>query len=85
MPSGAMTLADVAARTDTLAIACSRCDRAGQYPLAALTERYRPWFTVPGLLRTLSSDCPRRQSLSTYDLCGVHCPGLAALFGVAPC
>jgi hypothetical protein len=52
-PSGAMTLADVAAKTDTLTIACSRCDRAGQYPLAALTERYRPWFTVPGLLRTL--------------------------------
>jgi hypothetical protein len=36
MTSGSITLADVAARTDTLAIACTRCDRAGKYPVANL-------------------------------------------------
>jgi hypothetical protein len=32
------------------------------------------------MLRTLSADCPKRQSVSAYDLCGVHCPELPALF-----
>jgi hypothetical protein len=78
---GSITLADVAARTDTLAVACSRCDRAGRYPVATLIGRHGGWFTVPALLRILSADCPKRQqSVSAYDLCGVHCPDLPALF-----
>src|ERR1700722_14381512 len=32
------------------------------------------------LLRKLAADCPKRKSLSAYDLCGVHCPELSALF-----
>jgi hypothetical protein len=32
------------------------------------------------LLRLLSDDCPKRQSLSAYDLCGVHCPDLPTFF-----
>ena len=37
---GSFTLAEVAARTNVLAVSCSRCERAGRYPLAALIERY---------------------------------------------
>jgi hypothetical protein len=33
---GSLTLADVAAKTDVLAVSCRRCDRAGRYPLATL-------------------------------------------------
>jgi len=82
MPTGSLTLATVAARTEVLTVACNRCDRPGRYRLAALIERHGPEFGIPELLRTLSMGCPKRQSVSAYDLCGIHCPGLAALFNV---
>jgi len=48
MPPGSLTLAAVAARTDTLTIACTRCDRAGRYRPAMLIER--PICIAVGLL-----------------------------------
>jgi hypothetical protein len=33
---GSLTLGDVAAKTDALAVGCSRCERAGRYPVAKL-------------------------------------------------
>jgi len=51
MPSsGSLTLGDVAAKTDVLAVACTRCDRTGRYPLAALIEKHVPAYTIPTLL-----------------------------------
>ena len=70
--SGPSTLADVVAQTDTLAIACSKCDRAGRYPVAMLIERYSPQFAVVDLLRLLSVGCPMRESNSPCALCGIH-------------
>jgi hypothetical protein len=32
------------------------------------------------LLRLLSDDCPKRKSITVYDVCGIHCPGLPAFF-----
>jgi hypothetical protein len=78
--SGSITLADVAARTDTLVVACTQCDRAGRYSLHTLIKRYNRRLGVPELLAKLSADCPKRQSVSAYDLCGIHCPGLSTLF-----
>ena len=80
IPSGSLFLADVAKQTGVLAIACRRCDRAGRYRLDTLIERYGGNYGVPMLLRTLSEDCPKRQSLSAYDMCGIHCPDLPLLF-----
>ena len=77
---GSLTLADVAARSDVLVVSCSRCERAGRYPLTRLIERLGMHFTVPDLLRELSPDCPKRGSVSQYDQCGIYCPELAALF-----
>lgn len=77
---GSLTLSDVAARTDSLAVACSRCDRAGRYPMAKLLDQRGRDFSIPDLLRDLSRDCPKRETLSQYNLCGVHCPELPALF-----
>jgi hypothetical protein len=37
-------------------------------------------FGIPDLLRQLSADCPKRQSITVYDLCGIHCPELPAFF-----
>jgi hypothetical protein len=50
MPTGAITLADVAARIDILIVACTRCDRSGRYSMATLIGRHGRWFPVPGLL-----------------------------------
>jgi hypothetical protein len=45
---GSLTLSDVAAKTDALAVAwCSRCDRAGRYPVSKRIERRGGDFTVP--------------------------------------
>ncbi len=40
MPPGSITLSAVAGRTEVLSIACTRCNRAGRYQLAALIEKY---------------------------------------------
>jgi hypothetical protein len=61
-------------------VACSRCERAGRYSLGTLIARHGTDFGIPALLRLLSDDGPKRKSVSAYDLCGVHCPDLAALF-----
>jgi hypothetical protein len=71
---GSFTLAEVAARTNVLAVACSRCERAGRYPLATLIEQHGRSFSIPMLLDELSKGCPG------YDLCGLCCPELPALF-----
>ena len=80
MPSGSITLEQVAARTAALAVACTRCDRADQYNLGALIAEHGPRFGIPTLLRLLSAGCPKRDPSSVYDLCGVHCPDLSTLF-----
>jgi hypothetical protein len=64
MPSGSITLADVADRTAVLAIACNRCDRAGRYPLETLIARHGASCGIPALLALLSADCPKRASVS---------------------
>jgi hypothetical protein len=79
---GSLTLADVAARTDVLAVACSRCDRAGRYPVAKLIDQRGRDFSIPELLRALSQDCPKRGSVNQYDMCGVRQRG-AWIGGVA--
>jgi hypothetical protein len=55
-------------------------ERAGRYQVAKLIEKYGAAMPIPALLRTLSAECTKRQSVSAYDLCGVHCPELPALF-----
>ena len=78
--SGSITLAQVAERTAVLAVACSRCDRAGRYPLDRLIAQYGRSVGVPQLLSVLSRDCPRQEATSLYGTCGIHCPDLPALF-----
>jgi hypothetical protein len=56
MASGSITLDQVAAHITVLAVACSRCDRAGQYSLDTLIARHGPGFGIPELLGLLSAD-----------------------------
>ena len=78
--SGSITLGEVAERTAVLAVACSRCDRAGRYNLETLIARQGADFGIPELLGLLSDDCPKRASVSAYDLCGIFCPELPSFF-----
>jgi hypothetical protein len=48
--------------------------------MANLIARHGPVFSVAELLRLLSADCPKRASVSAYDLCGAHFPELSRLF-----
>jgi hypothetical protein len=54
-----LTLADIAAKTDRLVVACSRCDRRGRYSLAKLIAKYGPDKPGPELLCELSADFHR--------------------------
>lgn len=80
MEPGFITLGDVGDRTETLVVACTRCDRVGRHPVVTLIRRYGPQFTIPDLLRVLSQGCPMRESVSNYDQCGIHCRDLPNLF-----
>jgi hypothetical protein len=77
--SGSISLSEVSERTAVLAVACSRCERAGKYRLETLIARHGADFG-PDLLRQLSDDCSKRKSVTVYDRCGVHCPQLPSFF-----
>jgi hypothetical protein len=62
--------------TKIVRIACLRCDRAGQYRLAGLVERFGPAAGLPDVLWTLSADCPRLGVGQFGDPCGAHYPDL---------
>lgn len=58
--SGSITLEEVAEHTAVLAVACTRCDRAGRYNLDTLIARHGANYGIPDLLHLLSDDCPKR-------------------------
>ena len=49
MPSGSITLEQVAARTAALAVACTRCDRTDRYNLGALFAGHGPRFGIAAI------------------------------------
>ena len=77
--SGSITLAQVAARTSWPLHAAAATMR-DVTPLTNLIARHGAAMPIPALLRNLSADCPKRQSATDYDLCGINCPELPALF-----
>ncbi len=76
--SGALSLADFPSQT--VEIACSRCDRHGRYAKARLAAKYGPGIALPELLRRISGDCPQRAQLGTRS-CGARYPLLASKAG----
>ena len=71
MSRGSITLGDVGEHTTVLAVACTRCERAGRYNLDALIARHGFGFGVPKLLHLLSADCPKRASSTARQNNGV--------------
>jgi hypothetical protein len=89
MSRGIITVGDVAAKTNILVIKCSKCDRVARCSLHMLIQRHGAKFPIPSLLQKLSADCPKRDAVNVYDLCGIkrsdnlcsiNCPDLARLF-----
>jgi hypothetical protein len=82
MPAGVVLLGQVATRLPVLDLAWSRCDRRGRLRTVRLMAAHGADMPIPELLRILSADCPRRQAMERgqlADVCGIHCPGLAAI------
>lgn len=70
MPSGAVTLGQIASRLDRLEIACTKCGRKGSYAVQGLIDRHGPDLGLPDLAAMLSADCEHRGGLA-YDQCHV--------------
>ncbi len=52
-------------------LACSKCDRVGQYRKATLITRYGRATRLPHLLRDICANCPKMDVLGN-DPCGVR-------------
>ncbi len=72
MPPGALTLAQYPA--DMVRLACTRCQRRGQYRKASLIERHGGDTSLPDL-RLAIARCPAANALGTA--CGVYFLDLA--------
>ena len=80
MPTGFLTLADIAGHVTTLEVACNRCDRRGRLRIDSLVTAHGPALPLPELRRIVAADCAKMQTGHMHDVCGVHFPGLSRLF-----
>jgi hypothetical protein len=59
-----------------LRIACAKCGRSGQYPLAHLIAKYGRDEKLFAWTDEITADCPRKQARSDSDPCGAICHDL---------
>ena len=59
---------------DMIRLACTKCERRGQYRKATLLERYGPEQNMVDLRLVLAADCPKVAGRKIMDLCGVIYP-----------
>jgi hypothetical protein len=69
MPRPYVTLAE--RPTDMVRLACTKCERRGQYRKATLIERYGADANMVELRLILAADCPKVAANRMMDLCGV--------------
>jgi hypothetical protein len=55
-------------------LACTKCERRGQYRKATLIERYGTGANLVDLRLELAADCPRVIADKPVDRCGVIYP-----------
>jgi hypothetical protein len=72
MPRAYVTLTEHP--TDIVRLACTKCDRRGQYRKATLIERYGADANLVDLRLILAADCPRVIAEKPVDRCGVIYP-----------
>ena len=61
-------------RTDMVRLACTKCERRGQYRKATLIARYGPDKNMVDLRLELAAGCPKIEANKVMDLCGVYYP-----------
>lgn len=59
---------------DMVRLACTKCERRGQYRKATLIERYGSDANMVELRLILAADCPKVIANKIMDLCGVYYP-----------
>ncbi len=69
MPDGSLSLAEYPAAM--VRLACSKCDRIGQYRKTTLMARYGGDTRLPDLLHNIGADCPKMDTLGN-DPCGAR-------------
>lgn len=79
MANGSVTLGDVAARSNRIDVACSRCDRRGQYSLSRFVGKLGEDFPMTDLAAHIA-DCPKRNG-PAWERCDIYYPGLGAIMG----
>ena len=77
MPSGFITLGELARFRQYIAVACIRCDRRGRLSVPRLIAQHGLDMPVPKLRQLLAGDCRGMIENKIHDPCGVHFPGLA--------
>jgi hypothetical protein len=70
VPAGAIPLGDLSGRLEVLRVACSKCDRKGQYHVARLIDLYGADMGLPDFKDAITGNCPLRAQPGTWDLCG---------------
>ncbi len=75
MPSGSLSLAQIADLLDVVEVRCTKCDRRGRYRIATLIERYGADFAGPDLRKKLSADC-EKHAAAEYERCDIYFPGM---------
>ena len=75
MPSGSLSLAQIADLLDMVEVRCSKCDRRGRYRTASLVERYGADFAGPDLREKLSAGC-ERHAAAEYERCDLYFPDM---------
>jgi hypothetical protein len=60
--------------TDMVRLACTKCERRGQYRKATLTECHGPDKNIVDLRLELAASCPKIEAGKIMDLCGVYYP-----------
>jgi hypothetical protein len=74
MPRPYVTLAEHPG--DMVRLACTKCERRGQYRKATLIERYGADANMVDMRLILAAGCPKIEAGKVMDLCGVIYPDL---------
>jgi hypothetical protein len=77
---GAITLAQVATKIQTLEIACGKCGRYGRLGVQNLIAAHGAGMGLPELKDKLAKGCPRLENARYDDRCHAHFPQLPKMF-----
>jgi hypothetical protein len=75
VPRSYVTLAEHP--TDMVRLACTKCERRGQFRKATLLARFGPNYGLVSMRLDLAAGCPSIPAPSIHEHCGVFYPELA--------